>query len=94
MSSWEGAEIDCLLGFSLVNSYPLPLAGSHRNASRWGQSRESLEVAAHGQHERGAKLISTNLLSLLLIPSFREVQKCELYFSSIAMNWRSFSFGQ
>jgi hypothetical protein len=81
VSSLGGAEIDCLLCCSPVSSYPLipewksRAPGGQRKASRLGQCRETLELAAHSQYERGAKLISTNLLSLLLIPSFREVQK-------------------
>jgi hypothetical protein len=79
VSTLDGAEIDCRLRRSPLNSYPLVpewkswAPGGQRKASRLGQCQEAQELAAHCQHKRGAKLISTNLLPSLLIPSFREV---------------------
>jgi len=79
VSSLDGAEIDCRLCCSPLNSHPLVpewklwAPGGQRKASRLGQFQGALELAAHCDLKRGAKLISTNLLSLLLIPSFREV---------------------
>ena len=49
VSFLDGAEIDYPLG---LNGSLRPLAGSRRNASRWGQSRESQELAAHTARKR------------------------------------------
>jgi len=79
VSSLDGTVIHCRLCCSPVNSHPLvpewkPWApGGQRNASRLGQFQRALELVAHCDLKRGGKLISTNLLPLLLIPSFREV---------------------
>jgi len=79
VSTLAGADVECLLGCSPLISY-LPESewkfqapGGQRKAPRLGRCRETLELAAHYPHERGVKLISANLLSLLLNPSFREV---------------------